>query len=444
MVRTRRVVLRQTDKADFNMHSSRAAPSPKQDWGVRLEDIQMNRKNGKGVCALAFACALLLSAPALAGPQLKRGERDRQSQKIKVDRRLPSKVNVSQQPQTNNGFRSRRSIVRTPDFVQRSHSNLLKRGDVQTPRFQRPQTPVRLINPRPRFETRSQEIRPQQPTQTVTRPPRRDQPQRTPILQRPTRPPINQPRVVQSRDRRLERDFTRTIQGRRYDNGVWLRRGRRNRNSWDHRFFPLGYYHFPFYRHNYIRTVTYVSLYGYYYGVCAPYIYSSTCRQYPPSVTFVNIPVYSGSRFQGFEDWGDHNLFDDPNLADQEPGLMNALDEITEAFREGNIDALVPLVDPNTMIAVYERGQYKYSISANDYLDLTRDALNSIDTVNFTLDYLHKDAPGVYSASGRQEYRDNNGQLQTMNVSFVLESVSGEWTLTQVGVAPGVYRDIAR
>jgi hypothetical protein len=104
----------------------------------------------------------------------------------------------------------------------------------------------------------------------------------------------------------------------------------------------------------------------------------------------------------------------------------------------------VPLVDPNTMIAVYEKGEYKYSVSANDYLDLTRDALNSLDTVNFSLNYLHRNGQGIYTASGRQEYRDRNGQLQTMFVSFVLESISGEWTLTQVEVAPGTYRDLAR
>jgi len=60
--------------------------------------------------------------------------------------------------------------------------------------------------------------------------------------------------------------------------------------------------------------------------------------------------------------------------------LLNAIDELTEAFQGGNIDGLVTLVDPNSMIGVFVNGHYQYSLPANDYIDLSRDAIQSMHT----------------------------------------------------------------
>jgi hypothetical protein len=212
--------------------------------------------------------------------------------------------------------------------------------------------------------------------------------------------------------------------------------------DWQRRYFPHGHFHYPFYHPTFIRGQCFVSPFGFYFGVCVPFIDASDCHVLPPAVVFIDAPVYQGDVCTGFNDQSDQNFLNDPNLDQDEPGLGNALDELTETFQNGNIDGLVALIDPNMSIAIYLRGHYKYSLPANDYIDLTRDTVQSIQTVQFTLEYLHQRAPGVFSASGRHTFKDQSGQVQTVWLSFVLQDISGQWTLTQVGTSPGRFHKL--
>lgn len=239
------------------------------------------------------------------------------------------------------------------------------------------------------------------------------------------------------------RQFTKTSNGRVYDNGLRLHKGARVSAGWMKHYFPKGYVHFPYYRQTWARGQCFVSPFGFYFGVCVPFISVSVCNVAPPVVAFVDVPVYNGADCNGFNDESDDNYLNDPNLDQDEPGLGNAVDELTETFQNGNIDGLVSLIDPNTSIAIYFRGHYKYSMPANDYIDMTRDALQSIQNVQFSIQYLHMRGPGVFSASGQQTYRDANGDIQTMWLSFVLQDISGQWTLTQVETAPAHYHRLA-
>jgi len=233
------------------------------------------------------------------------------------------------------------------------------------------------------------------------------------------------------------RQFTKTSAGRVYDNGLTLRKGTVVTAAWQKHYFPKGHSHFPAYRQNFVRGETFMSPFGFFFGVCVPYIAISECRIFPPSVVFIDVPVFNGPVCSGFSDVNDQNLFNDPTLNLEQPGLLNAVDNLTETFQGGNIDGLVSLIDPNTNIAIYLSGKYQYSLPANDYIDLSRDAIQSVNNVKFTLNYLHQRAPGVFSVGGTQTYRDPNGLIQTTWVSFVLQDISGNWTLTQVGTAPG-------
>jgi hypothetical protein len=255
------------------------------------------------------------------------------------------------------------------------------------------------------------------------------------VLSRPVR---NRPGVQQ------QRTFTKTAQGRVYDNGLHLRKGMPVTASWETHYFPKGHYHFPLYRQNFVRGQCFVSPFGFFFGVCVPFIGAEDCHVYPPAVTFVDSPIYNGDNCTGFADASTQNFLSDPNLDQDEPGLGNALDALTETFQGDDIDGLVSLVDPNTSIAIYFRGHYKYSLPANDYVDLTRDAIGSLHTVQFSLQYLHQRAPGVFSAAGQQTYLDDSGQTQTMWVSYVLQDISGQWTLTQVETSPGDYHHLVQ
>jgi hypothetical protein len=212
--------------------------------------------------------------------------------------------------------------------------------------------------------------------------------------------------------------------------------------DWQRPYFPHGFAHFGHYRPSYVSGAVFFSPFGFYYGWGDPFIDASICHVFPPSMTFIDEPVYTGVDFSTYADANDQNYFDAPDIDTTEPGLVAATNELTEAFLNGNVDSLVALVDPNVSIAVYERGKYRYSLASNDYVDLTRDAIQNTPTTAFNLEYLHRRSPTVFSVSGSQTYTAKDGTSRVVYVSFALQDIGGQWTLTQVGTAPDHYHSL--
>jgi hypothetical protein len=242
--------------------------------------------------------------------------------------------------------------------------------------------------------------------------------------------------VQQTPGRLSQRQFTQSHGNRIYDNGLELRRGTRVTASWERRYFPHGYAHFPYYRSSFIAGDAFISPFGFFFGVCDPFIAASCCNYYPPSVMYIDVPLYNGSTCIGYSPDPTGNWLDSPDLNLEEPGLSSALDELSETFQGGNVDALASLISPNVSIAVYLQGKYKYSLAANNYVDLTRDAIQNTHMDSFDLTDLRERSPNVFCAAGKQVYTDRNGGTRSVYVSFVLQDYGGQWTLTQVGTAP--------
>ena len=286
--------------------------------------------------------------------------------------------------------------------------------------------------------------------QRVDRTPRQDQTQqrvdRTP---RPPNPrigglrqetPVRPGENFQNKQRprfQAHRIFTHTQEGRRYDNGIVLRPGTSIREDWQRHYFPRGRFHYPYYWPSYNSVTVYQSPFGFYFGVCAPFILRAHTHHVPPVVVYVDIPVYSGDTCRGYEPIRREDNFSNLDyLMQREPGLASAVDDLREAFARGNIDSLVTLTDPNTKIAVFLKGKYEYSLDSNDYLDMTRDAFQTTQTISFDMTRIHERAAGVYVVSGEHTYVDPSGRARKVYVSFVIEEIRGVWTLTQVGTAP--------
>ena len=236
----------------------------------------------------------------------------------------------------------------------------------------------------------------------------------------------------------IQNSFTGTNQGRTYDNGLPLRKGVATGHTWRSRYFRSGYSYFPYYSNGNSYGNNLDSPYGSFYGLSVPYITSSAGQWYPPTVNFVDMPTYSGNTFTGFAYAHQGNLINDSNTYAKEPGLDAALNELVETYQGRNIDGLATLLDPNVSIAIYTSGHYRYSMAANNLVDLTRDALQTDRGRSFTLQSLHQRGPGVFSTSGENDYTDAKGSIHSVYMSFVLQDIGGEWTLTQMGTAPGV------
>jgi hypothetical protein len=254
---------------------------------------------------------------------------------------------------------------------------------------------------------------------------------RTPVATSARRPDRPAPQAV------AQREFTKTAQGRHYDNGIQLRHGQPVHEEWQRRYFKQGRYHYPFYAGSYNSASVFISPFGFYFGVCAPFIARDHCYVAPPPAIFIDIPIYSGDTCQGYQPINQaDNYLDLDDLKDREPGLANAVDELREAFGRGDIDALVSLTEPNQRIAIFERGRYQYSLDADDFLDMSRDAFQSTQTIAFDITAIHERAAGVFVVSGQHVYADPSGHSRAVYVSYVLENINDTWTLTQVGTAP--------
>lgn len=233
--------------------------------------------------------------------------------------------------------------------------------------------------------------------------------------------------------------FTRSQEGRIYRHGITLRPGTYVTNFHIRRYFPHRYVYYPYYCPTYDVAIAYYSPYSFYFGVFPSYIYRRHCYYRPPARVYVEFPIYINGYARGYDDDKDDYYLSRRSYDDyyrREAGLEPAIDDLRAAFRYGNIELLVNLTDPNVRIAIFRRGKYEYSLNTNDYLDMTRDAMRAIDTIQFDLYRIRQRAEGVYVVSGKHVYRNPEGERRTVYVSFVLERLSGRWVITQVGTAP--------
>jgi hypothetical protein len=135
------------------------------------------------------------------------------------------------------------------------------------------------------------------------------------------------------------------------------------------------------------------------------------------SVTYVSRPTYS-----------DYYLTRDRGVH-----LEYAMADIRNAWLIGRPDLITNHVRAGEKIAVLLDGQYDYSLDADDYLDMTNDAVEQIRTVSFTWTTTRVRSDGQYTAFGRHEYRDAAGAVKTIYVSYTLEAVGGYCYITEVG-----------
>ena len=232
--------------------------------------------------------------------------------------------------------------------------------------------------------------------------------------------------------------YTVTSLGRVYTNGVTIRIGSVPYYTTLRPYFASGYSFYPYYVPSYGGGAAAVSPYGYFYGSAAPFINPDSVVADAPAAEYVDVPTYDGNLCSGYQDSDSENWLTHDDLADTEPGLLLAIEELTEAITQSKIDMLVSLIDPNVQVAVYLKGKYRYSLAGGDYVDLSRDAISNTKTIGFDITSLRKRADGVFCASGTQTYKSKAGKVRVVYVSYVFEQSGNKWILTQVGSAPDV------
>jgi len=182
--------------------------------------------------------------------------------------------------------------------------------------------------------------------------------------------------------------------------------------------YPLYYGHWVFEQvPNYSRPSVY-----FYYGYF-PYIPSNRIiivRR--PAVTYIEIPIVIRSSGGSYY------------LDDRAPSSLDmVLSNIRKAWTNRDPDLLLKYVRKGATIDVLLDGEYSYSVSSADYWDMTRDAIRTTSTIDFTFDSIRSRGDNRVIAYGRHKFYTLDGVVKTVYISYELEKRGGEWTLTEVG-----------
>lgn len=242
--------------------------------------------------------------------------------------------------------------------------------------------------------------------------------------------------------RGLGRDFTRSGEGRRFDHGIMLRPAAPQADGHLNSFFRNGVHSYPHYSPA-VRPApgAFISPFFHYHATRPPYIEGRYVHHSAPARIFIETPLYVGGVWHGYRGWrdgyyGGGYYLDRDTLWRERWDLREAIYDLEDGFRDEDISLLASLTDSQTRIAIFSRGEYQYSLDANDYLDMTRDFMRTVDTTGFDVTRVHRRAADVYQVFATHSYRNDDGESQVVHLCIVMERVAGHWTITQIDSSP--------
>jgi hypothetical protein len=186
----------------------------------------------------------------------------------------------------------------------------------------------------------------------------------------------------------------------------------------------LGGYYYGNYCDTYFGANTYPAIYGDYEGF-PQYIYNPGVivlgQPYTPSYVTPYLPFFAPAYPVGYGD-SDYYVGSPERVAQVEEGgapaqqaLRNAypddsfqaaFGDIERAWRDGNIALIRKHIrDNDTKISVAFKSKYSYSIASGDFVQITRDAFDRLNTVSFEFTRLRKAKNGDVTAYGKHVYR---------------------------------------
>ena len=198
----------------------------------------------------------------------------------------------------------------------------------------------------------------------------------------------------------------------------------------------LGGYYYGNYCDAAVPSYTYPSVYSTYAGfprflfnptvivVSQPYspVYVSAYLPFNPptySVTYNQTNYYFASENQArdLEAGGDQAAEARRNAYSYD-SYQAAFADIARAWTNGDSSLLRRhLRDSDTRLSVFLNNKYSYSIASGDFLQITRDALNSLNTVSFEFTRLRKAKNGDVTAFGKHVYRTADASANAGNDS---------------------------
>src|SRR5205085_11292258 len=107
---------------------------------------------------------------------------------------------------------------------------------------------------------------------------------------------------------------------------------------------------------------------------------------------------YCGRGYDGYDGYGQgYNRgygYDNSNYS----GLDRALSNLSDAFRYSDVKQLDRLLPSGGNVEVFIDGDYSYTLSSDDYYDITSDLILGVNTTNFQVVQVKRLRAGGYIA----------------------------------------------
>ncbi|MEN6371435.1 MAG: hypothetical protein ABFD64_05415 [Armatimonadota bacterium] len=221
---------------------------------------------------------------------------------------------------------------------------------------------------------------------------------------------------------RNDHDYGRSQRPPSYHNGRYY-----YDHGWPYHYdYPLtyGYWAFDYDYGNSLPSVYYY--YGYFpYVSCGRVIIVKR-----PHVTYVEVPIVIHEKSS-----------DTGYYLEKSAGysIDDVLYDVERAWKTDEPSLLLRYVRSNTDIDVLLDSKYSYSLSAEDYRDMTSDAVNTTKTVDFDFESVKSRGDNRVVAYGIHKFYALDGSLKTVYISYEFERHDGNWDLTEVGSSPRRY-----
>lgn len=214
----------------------------------------------------------------------------------------------------------------------------------------------------------------------------------------------------------------------------WLDPGRHfGGRRWD--IVPLGYYDpWASYRSSSPWFVNVRFYYPYYY--IGPYysgFYYSPYYMYGPwfpTYVYPERVVYIQQRIY-LRDWVGDDYYD--IYGTTQASLRDTMDDIKSAWLYGDGGRLLTHINASVPVRIYQRGVYKYSLEPEDFRDITKDALNRVDTTGFEWTKIDQSRADEVVLTARHTFRDPDGKRNVIRLTYTLEKARGAWWITETG-----------
>jgi hypothetical protein len=131
-----------------------------------------------------------------------------------------------------------------------------------------------------------------------------------------------------------------------------------------------------------------------------------------------------------------HDVVDDDyDLYSSTPqiSMRDTMADIRSAWLDGDGGLLLQHVNQAIPVRIYQKGEYKYSLEPDDFRDVTKDALNRVQTSEFEWTNVDKVSTEEVHLEARHTFTDPDGEKHVIRLTYTLEKASGSWWITESG-----------